>query len=212
VPTGAFFLAEILTPIAANPVYWTSPLFPGIVYGAVYGPLPGVLAVLLAGIPITVAAACLGKAIEIAVILRFSSRTRGAAIGLASWIGYSTLMLFFVGIFIVSKIVPLLAKFLAPLAPLLSPLLRLFLGGQWPSAVAHATLAARLSAPPGFSYFAGVLTCWLASLLVTACAVWFTVWGAQRGLAGITGDIAPARPRSHPAHFGRDPLYRKEFL
>ena len=98
VPPGAFFLAEILTPIAANPVYWTSPLFAGLVYGAVYGPLPGVLAVLLAGVPITVAAACLGKAIEIGVILRFSSRTRGAMIGLMSWIGYSTLMLFFVGI------------------------------------------------------------------------------------------------------------------
>ncbi len=212
VPTGAFFLAEILTPIAANPVYWTSPLFPGVVYGAVYGPLPGVLAVLLAGVPITVAAACLGKAIEIGVILRFSSRTRGAAIGLMSWIGYSTLMLFFVGMFAVSKIIPLMAKFLAPLAPLLSPFLRLFLGGPWPSAVAHATFSARLPAPPGFSFFAGVLTCWLASLLVTVCAVWFTVWGAQRGLAGVTGDIAPVRARSQSAHFGRDPLYRKEFL
>lgn len=212
VPTGAFFLAEILTPIAANPAYWTSPLFPGIVYGAVYGPLPGVLAVLLAGIPLTVAAACLGKAIEIGVILRFSSRTRGAAIGLMSWIGYSTLMLFFLGIVIVSKIVPPIAKFLAPLAPLLSPFLRLFLGGPWPSAVVHATYTTRLSAPPGFSFLAGVLTCWLASLLVIACAVWFTVWGARRGLAGVTGDIAPVRARSHSAHFGRDPLYRKEFL
>lgn len=212
VPIAAFFLAEILTPIAANPVYWTSPLFPGIVYGTVYGPAPGLLAVLLVGIPLTVAAACLGKAIEIGVILRFSPRTRGAAIGLMSWIGYSTLMLFFLGIFLVSKIIPLSAKFLAPLAPLLSPFLRLFLGGPWPSALAHATLTARLSAPPGFSFFAGVLTCWLASLVVTACAVWFTVWGAQRGLAGVTGDIAPVRARTHSAHFGRDPLYRKEFL
>jgi membrane protease YdiL (CAAX protease family) len=212
VPNGAVFLAEILTPIAANPVYWTSPLFPGIVYGAVYGPLPGLAAVLLAGIPITVAAACLGKAIEIGVILRFSSRTRGAAIGLMSWIGYSTLMLFFLGIFIVSKIVPLIAKFLTPVAPPLSVFLRLFLGGPWSAAVVHATLTAWLSAPPGFSFFTGVLSCWLASLLVIACAVWFTVWGAQRGLAGVTGDIAPVRARSHSAHFGREPLYRKEFL
>jgi membrane protease YdiL (CAAX protease family) len=212
VPTGAFFLAEILSPIAANPIYWTSPLFPGIVYGAVYGPLRGVLALLLAGIPITVAAACLGKAIEIGVILRFPSRTRGAAIGLMSWIGYSTLMLFFVGIFIVSKVIPLVANFLAPLAPFLSPFLRLFLGGPWPAAVLHATLTARTYAPPGFSLFTGVLTCWLASLLVTACAVWFTVWGARRGLAGVTGDIAPVRGRSHSAHFGREPLYRKELL
>ncbi len=212
VAPGPVFLAEILTPIAANPVYWASPIFPGVVYGAVYGPLYGALAVLLAGIPITVAAACLGKAFEIAVILRFSSRTRGAAIGLMSWIGYSTLMLFFVGFFVISKVVPVLTQLLSPLAPVLSPFLRLFLGGPWPSDVAHATLARSLSMPPGFSFFAGVLTCWLGSLLVTAGAVWFTVWGAQRGLAGVSGDIAPVRSRSHSAHFGREPLYRKEFL
>jgi len=29
VPVGAVFLAEMLAPLAANPVYWTAPLFVG---------------------------------------------------------------------------------------------------------------------------------------------------------------------------------------
>src|SRR6201999_2587683 len=47
VPIRAVFLAEILAPLAANPIYWAAPLFPGCVYGAVYGIVPGVLAVFL---------------------------------------------------------------------------------------------------------------------------------------------------------------------
>jgi hypothetical protein len=30
VPAGAIFLAEMLSPIAANPIYCSAPLFPGI--------------------------------------------------------------------------------------------------------------------------------------------------------------------------------------
>jgi membrane protease YdiL (CAAX protease family) len=213
VSVGAVFLGEILAPIAANPVYWTGPLFAGVVYGSVYGVRPGVLAIFLVGIPITVAAACLGKGIEVAVILRFSPRTRGAVIGLMSWIGYSTMMLFFfVGLVFASKLIPLLSKVLIPLAEAPWPYLRLFLGGPWPSALIHALPTARLPAPPGFSFVAGVLTCWLASVLVTGCGVGFTIWGSRQGLAGASAKIAPARALGRSAHFGSEPLYRKEFL
>ena len=41
VQPGAVFLAEMLTPIAANPIYWGAPLFPAIVYGIIYGPAWG---------------------------------------------------------------------------------------------------------------------------------------------------------------------------
>jgi hypothetical protein len=58
---AAVFVAEMLSPIAANPLYVTAPLFPAILYGAAYRPLVGILAVILVGIPITVAAASLGK-------------------------------------------------------------------------------------------------------------------------------------------------------
>jgi membrane protease YdiL (CAAX protease family) len=207
------FLGEILAPIAANPVYWTGPLFAGVVYGSVYGLWPGVLAIFLSGIPITIATACLGKGIEVAVILRFSPRTRGAVIGLMSWIGYSTMMLFFfVGLVFASKLIPLLSKVLIPLAAAPWPYLRLFLGGPWPPAFIHALPTTGLAAPAGFSFFAGVLTCWLASVLAIGCGIWFTVWGAQQGLAGASADIAPARAHARSAHFGSEPLYRKEFL
>ena len=206
VPSGAVFLAEILTPIAANPAYWTSPLFAGVVYGYVYGAPFGLLAVFLIGIPLTVAAASLGKALEIAAILRFSARVRGAVVGLMSWIGYSTLMLFLVGMFVIADFIRIAGKFVFPIANFPWPFLRLFLGGPWNYRTPHT------SGPAGFSFLVGMLCCWLASALVTGCGVGFTLWGAQRGLAGATTDIAPARSRSGSARFGSEPLYRKELL
>ena len=83
IPTGAIFLAEMISPLAANPIYWTGPLFAGLLYGLAYrDPLIGLAAAPLVGIPITLAAACLGKALEIGVILRFPPRTRGGLVGL----------------------------------------------------------------------------------------------------------------------------------
>ena len=81
VPAGAVFFAEMMSPIAANPIYWGSPLFVGFLYGFIYGPALGFLALFLIGVPIGVATACTGKALEIAVMLRFSPRSRGAVIG-----------------------------------------------------------------------------------------------------------------------------------
>jgi hypothetical protein len=69
-PPGAIFLAEMLSPIAANPIFWGGPLFVGFMYGFVYGPEVGVLAGVLVGVPIALAAACLAKALEIGVVLR----------------------------------------------------------------------------------------------------------------------------------------------
>jgi hypothetical protein len=70
VPAGAAFLAEMLSPIAANPIYWCAPSFVMFLYGFVYGHRLGILAGFLIGIPITVGAACMGKALEIGVVLR----------------------------------------------------------------------------------------------------------------------------------------------
>ncbi|MBO0798874.1 MAG: hypothetical protein J2P31_08615, partial [Blastocatellia bacterium] len=78
---GAVFLAEMLAPIAANPIYFLGPLFWGTLYGFIYDARSGLEAAFLVGIPISLAAACLGKALEIGVMLRFPPRTRGAVIG-----------------------------------------------------------------------------------------------------------------------------------
>jgi len=198
VPPGAVFLAEMLAPLAANPLYWSGPVFAGILYGFVYGEADGVLAALLIGIPVTVAAGCLGKALEIGIMLRFSPRTRGAMIGLMSWMGYASMMLFFVGLFFIPRVVTTFARTLGVLAVLPWPWLQLFLGGQ----------------PDGsFSLPSGIITCWLFSGVTIAAAVWFSSWGTQQGLAG-NFSVADSRPRraKSGAAFGKDPLYRKEFL
>lgn len=200
VPPGAVFLAEMLSPLAVNPVYWAAPLFVGVVYGLVYGPLLGVLATFLIGPPLAIAAGCVGKALEISTILRFPPRSRGAVIGFMGWLGYASMMLLFLGAFVIQKVFTATWKFLAPLTFLPWPWLKLFLGGQ---------------ADGSFSFLTGMLTCWLAAGVALAGAVWFSVWGTRQGLSGNTGwaDTKPTvSKRGGTAGFGRDPLYRKEFL
>jgi membrane protease YdiL (CAAX protease family) len=199
VQPGAVFLAEMLSPIAANSVFWTGPLFAGILYGFIYGGEIGIVAALVIGVPVTVSAACLGKALEIAVMLRFAPRTRGAIIGLMNWLGYASLMLFFIGLFIVPRFITFTWKILSLLAVLPWPWLGWFVGER----------------PNGsFSFAAGALACLAGSMAITAFSVWFSVWGAQRGLAGNFAAMV-VRPRilkEGRRRFGKDPLYRKEFL
>jgi membrane protease YdiL (CAAX protease family) len=198
VPSGAIFLAEMLSPLAANPIYWGAPLFVGVLYGFIYGAELGILAALLVGIPITIAAACVGKALEIGVILRFSPRTRGAMIGLMGWMGYASMMLLFLSIFVIPKIVTAIGKFLELFTVLPWPWLKLFLGGQ---------------SNGSFSFLSGVIACWLIAGVAAAGAVRFSVWGAQRGLSGnfASVDSGPS-VRKGEIRFGKEPLYRKEFL
>ncbi len=199
VSPGAIFLAEMLSPIAANPLYWGGPLFAGFLYGFAYGPALGLVAALLVGVPITVALACLGKALEIGVILRFSPRSRGGLIGLMSWIGYASMMLFFVGMFVIPKIVSTMGKYLEIFTALPWPWLRLFLG----------------ETPDGsFSFLSGILTCWLTAGIILAASVGFSIWGAQQGLSGnfAAADTGPSASRKGKTSFGKQPLYRKEFL
>ena len=199
VPPGAIFFAEMLSPIAANPIYWTAPLFVGVVYGFAYGPMLGALAAVLAGIPITIATACLGKALEIGAILRFPPRSRGAMVGLMGWLGYASMMLLLLGLFVVPKITTAIGRLLGFFVVVPWPWLRLFLGGQRDGS---------------FSFVAGVITCWATAGVMTAGGVWFSVWGAQRGLSGnfAAVDLAPSARRKGEARFGKEPLYRKEFL
>jgi membrane protease YdiL (CAAX protease family) len=202
-PPSAIFLAEMLSPIAANPIYWAGPLFAGFVFGFAYGPALGVLALILVGVPLTVAAACLGKALEIGVILRFSPRSRGAMMGFMSWIGYASMMLLFVGVFVIPKMVTAMARPLAILTRAPWPWLGWFLGAR---------------ADGSFSFVTGVLICWVAAGVTIAGSVGFSVWGAQQGLAGnfASSGRAPSAARAKRTGtrppFQRDPLYRKEFL
>ncbi len=199
VSTSAIFTAEILSPIVANPIYWSAPVFVGVMYGLAYDPATGILAALAAGIPLTVAAACLGKALEIGSIIRFSPRSRGALLGFMSWIGYASMMLILLGATTASTVATAAGRLLAPLTVLPWPWLGWFIGRQ-----ADGTL----------SLLAGLLACWAAAGVTAALAIRFCVWGASQGLSGnFAGTDAPRTSRFvGRAQFGRDPLYRKEFL
>jgi membrane protease YdiL (CAAX protease family) len=197
VPSGAIFFAEMLSPIAANPIYWSAPLFVGFLYGSVYGPETGIPAAFLIGIPVAIAAACLGKALEIGIILRFSPRTRGAMVGLMSWLGYASMMLLFFGLFAIPKVITAIWKLLVPLTLLPWPWLRLFVGGR---------------ADGSFSFVTGMLTCLCFSGVVIAGGIWFSVWGTKQGLSGNLGRADTGPSVSSRRRFGKDPLYRKEFL
>jgi membrane protease YdiL (CAAX protease family) len=198
VQPGAVFLAEMLSPIAANPMYWAGPLFPGIVYGLVYGPASGFIAAVAVGVPLTVAAACLGKALEIGMMLRLSPRSRGATIGLMSWLGYTSMMLFLLGLYFVPRLITAAGRFLEVFTAIPWPWLGLFLGAR---------------SDGSYSFFAGVLACWVAAGVVIAAAVWFSAWATQKGLTGNFASDAPGPSAANKrARFGREPLYRKEFL
>lgn len=199
VKPGAVFLAEMLSPIAANPIYATGPLFFGFLYGSIYGSEVGIAAAILIGVPVSVAAACVGKALEIGIMLRFPPRSRGPMIGFMSWLGYAAMMSFALGALAIPKIVGALASLLRPLATAI----------PWP----WFSWSVGLQSDGSFSFISGMIVCWLASILMIAGGVWFTIWGAQRGLAGssVGAKLTPsARKVSHTPRFGKDPLYRKE--
>jgi len=120
-------------------------------------------------------------------------------VGLMGWLGYASMMLLLLGLFVVPKIITAIGRFLDFFTILPWPWLRLFLGGERDGSL---------------SFLAGVVTCWVAACAMTAGAVWFSVWGAQRGLRGnFAGvDVGPSARRKGATRFGEDPLYRKEFL
>jgi membrane protease YdiL (CAAX protease family) len=200
VPPGAIFLAEMLSPLAANPIYYSAPLFPGILYGAVYGWRLGVVAAFLIGVPIALAAGCVGKAIEIGVMLRFSPRSRGAIIGLMGSISAISLTLVVIGFASIQRAAASLAGLLQPFSGMAWPWLGIFLGQR---------------ADGSFSFPIGMLSCWAVAAASIGGSIGFSVWAARSGLSGKVSpaDTAPKPATAAGVRFGgRDPLYRKELL
>ena len=201
VQPGAVFLADMLAPLVASPSYWGAPLFVGILYWVAQNVFAGAAAALLIGVPLTVALSCAGKALEIGALLRLSPRSRGAVIGMIGWFGYASL----VGLFLMStgieKIVPALSGPLAAMARTIGPAPRAFFG-----------LFMGLGADGSLSVLRGMLFAWVLSALMIGWAVLFSARSIRRGLAGaFPADKLPAR-RPGKTQFGRQPLYRKEFL
>jgi hypothetical protein len=197
----AVFLAEMLSPIAANPIYATGPLFFGILYGSIYGLEVGFAAAILIGIPVSIAAACVGKALEIGIMVRFHPRSRGALIGVMSWLGYTTMMLFFIFLATLPTILHASATLLRTVASAI----------PWPL----FSWTVGLQSDGSVSFISGMLFCWVASIGMIASGVAFTVWGTQRGLAGSSAGPkvkCSIKTVSPIPLLKKDPLYRKEIL
>lgn len=197
VGAGGVFFAEMLSPLFANPTYWTAPAFAGILYGASQGAGAGFAAALLIGIPLTIAAACLGKALEIAAMLRLPVRSRGAVIGILGWFGYASMVSMFFANAVIPRVAAAMARHIDPASAPAWSLLGLFLGQREDG---------------GFSFVQGMLFCWAASAIVVAGAVILSARSIRNGLSGaFASDTLSARP-ARKAKFGRDPLFRKEYL
>jgi membrane protease YdiL (CAAX protease family) len=195
----AVFLAEMLSPLAANLFLLTAPVFWIGAFWMSYGdPLAALLAGLAAGIPISVAAGCLSKTVEITALLRLAPRSRGAVLGLLSWVGYASYMLMLFTA-LSSPVVVAVSRWLLPLAAL----------GSWPLVGGALGLYGTPAA------WKGVLACWAAAAVLIAACVQFAARATRQGLAGGFGDV-PDAPRAlsarQPAWLRRDPLYRKELL
>lgn len=197
VNAGAVFFAEMLSPLSANPSYWTAPLFVGILYGMALEPAAGLPAAIMMGIPLTVAAACVGKALEIGAVLRLPARSRGAVIGILSWFGYASMVAMFFGPGVMPRIATIFGPAIDAAAKAPWPWLGLLLG---------------LGADGQFSFLRGMLFCWAVSATLAAFAVMFSARSVRKGLSGaFASDTLPARSNRR-ANFGRDPLFRKEYL
>jgi len=192
---AAIFFAEMIAPIAANPVYLTAPLFPGVLYGIAYGWPAGITAGLLIGIPVAIALACMGKAVEIWVMLRLSPRVRGAVLGLMGWFAFASMLAFFFLATSLQANVTMAARWLLRVADLPWPPTRLLLGQ---------------TSSGQYVFWLGLSLCWLLAAILIAGAFALSVASTRRGL---TYRSRTAADRVAVAiRFGRDPLHRKELL
>jgi membrane protease YdiL (CAAX protease family) len=197
VGAGPVFLAEMLAPLAVNPIYWSAPMFIGILYGFSEGFGAAVAATFLMGVPLTVAAATAGKAFEIGALLRLPPRNRGAVIGIMSWFGYASMLALLFGWTAVEWIVATASHWMDAGATVRWSILGLVLGED---------------SEGQFSFVRGMLFCWALALVIIAWSVTFSARSVRNGLSGaFASDRLPAR-RRQKATFGRDPLFRKEYL
>jgi membrane protease YdiL (CAAX protease family) len=196
-PPGAVFLAEALAPIFLNPAYIGAPFFCLALFSWVYGGGAGFLAMFVVGVPITIAIAGLGKAIETSVMLRFAPRSRGAILGILGWLGTIAP---FLGFMLLGQTVdqaPRVVRWFRPLEALPWPWIDLFLGER---------------SDGSFSLPLAIVVCWSFTVLVVAGAVGLMVFAARQGVGGATDAVLAPTSSRRPEFGGADPLYRKEFL
>lgn len=196
----AAFLAEMIAPLAVNPTYLMAPVFWMFLLGQVYELSSAIIGGLLIGLTFAFATAYLNKTIELCAMLRLSVRSRGALLGLLSWLGYAAML---IPIFAFGKqeYITAFARWLAP-------------HSHWPQPPVLSWALGNWSGDEFVWWHAVLGSCGFALLLTGGCIA-LGAWGTQKGLEGGFDSTARA-PRmldlSQRSRFGREPLYRKELL
>ena len=197
----AAFSAEMLAPMFSNPIYLTAPVFWILLFRHVY-PLPlAILAGCLVGWLWALGAACCNKALEAALMLRLSPRTKGAALGLMSWLGYAAIML------------PALSMGV----PRVKYLLVSWMDGlpwAWVGMVSRS-LWLGFGADPSIAE--AVVTCSTVGVSLLGMAVGIAWWGFRKGLQSASGASVQSAESfetlvARPSRWGWKPAYRKEVL
>ena len=166
----AVFTAEMLAPLAANPLVLSAPLFWIVLFWEAYGPEAALVGG-IAGGAVAIAACCCSKTLEIAALIRLSPRTRGAVLGLLSWLGYASLLA-----------VPMLSRDVAWTIALAGLVDR---GLGWlPTWEGLDAAWGFLSGLPPWGHAVVIFG---VALCLGAGAVWGSAWAIRRGLSGNYG-------------------------
>jgi len=200
IPPGAAFTAEMLTPLAANPIFITAPLFWGLVLRTLHGNRLGAIGGIVVGVAMALAASCFSKTIEILAMVRLSPRSRSAVIGIMSWIGYSSLLLAFVAVSQRGILVALVSGIDDLRAVIPDEPVRWMLG---------------ITATGTTSIALALVTCLAISLAIAALSVRLSARATDAGIAGGFADATPTvrtATASRRTGLVRDPLLRKELL
>jgi membrane protease YdiL (CAAX protease family) len=196
----AAFAADMLSPLMANPVYFSAPVFWMVVLGKIHGVFGALVGGIAIGMAFAVAASCLNKAMEVCAMIRLSPRNRGAILGLMSWLGYAAMML--------------------PLFTMQAPALKVMVVKKlaWLASWIPLWPVRALTIGWGDTPDAGqaILSALVPAGLLLATAVTVAWWGMRRGLQGGESSGVPAPPvvenDERPRIFASNPLFRKELL
>ncbi len=201
VAPGAVFFAEMLAPLAANPLYWSGPFFFCLLFGEMHGLGVGLCAMVAIGIPCTVAMVTVGKAIETWAMLRVSMKARGVIMGSLWCFGFGSLMAMIFGYQL-----PALKGRLLDLMQLVSG----WGSSAWVKYLLGYDGEGELALGRTFFLYA------VMAMTVTGAAVWVSVRATNAGLAGGFGTLALEGGKktkvAKEGGMGRDPLFRKEML
>ena len=96
----AAFLAEMVSPLVSNPAYISAPVYWTVLLTHLWGFWIALGCSIVIGIVLAAAAACLNKTLELCAMLKLSVRSRGAVLGLMSWLGYA---LFIIPLFLFGR-------------------------------------------------------------------------------------------------------------